>query len=137
VRIYGEIPQNVNALFEIQNDVDMESIGILKFAGNKEAVIRTSFLQRRLQTILLCGEKRCIFLPEAFIPTGKKTYVIVNTERMKKVEEVDGADQYILLIKQFRECMLGRHDLSAFHKMYLRNARTIDKFLALKGENAT
>lgn len=130
-QIYNQKPQDVDALFKVENEVDVEFLGILKFSNNKEAIIRTSFLQERRQTLLLYGEKGNILLPNAFIPTGDKVFLVIKTQTDSWIEEIENVDQYGLLAQLFRKLILSKQSMNIFYERYLRNMWTIEKFLKI------
>jgi predicted dehydrogenase len=128
-QIYDEEPQDIDTIVKMKNEVDLEFLGILKFSDGKEALIRTSFLQDRRQTLLLSGEKGCIFLPTAFVPTNGKIYLLIQKEADGLVEEVENSDQYSLLVQEFRKNVLLNQGMDVFYRRYLRNVRTIGRLL--------
>jgi len=128
-QIYDEEPQVVDAISKLENEVDLEFLGILKFSEGKEAIIRTSFLLDRRQILLLSGEKGNIFLPTAFVPTNAKIYLLIQTRTNSWVEEIENRDQYCLLVQEFRKNVLSKQNVDTFYRRYLRNMRTIERLL--------
>ena len=131
-QIFDQELQTINAVFDMENKVDMEFLGLLKFEGNAEAIIRTSFKQERRQTLTISGEKGSIFLPDAFIPADDKTYIFIKTPKGAEIKEIENVNQYLLLVKEFTTQMLERKDLSMLYKRYLRNAHTLGRLLTLQ-----
>ncbi|ODS40126.1 MAG: hypothetical protein A7315_09520 [Candidatus Altiarchaeales archaeon WOR_SM1_79] len=136
-QIYNQKPQNLDALFKIENEVDVEFLGLIKFSDNKEAIIRTSFLQDRKQTLLLYGEKGNIFLPNAFIPTDDKAFLLIKTQTNSWIEEIENVDvdQYGLLVQLFRKLILSKQNMGVFYERYLRNIWTMEDFFKIIRDN--
>lgn len=129
--VYNQEPQEIDALFKIENGVDIEFLGILKFGEKQEAIIRTSFFHEPQQFLLVSGEKGSVFLPNAFIPTNDKSYLLVKTQTNTWIEEIENVDQYSLLVQLFRKIILSKQDMNDFYKRYLRNISTIERFLKI------
>jgi xylose dehydrogenase (NAD/NADP) len=129
-RIYDQAPQSVDASFSVKNGIDLEFLGFLKFDDNNDAMIRTSFLQWRRQTLLVSGEEGLIFLPSAFVPMDDKVSLFVKTKTRSRVEELKNVDQYALLIQKFRTLILTGQNMDSSYKRSLRNAGTLDRLLA-------
>jgi len=120
-----------NVGFKIKNGVDVEFVGILKFGEKQEAIIRTSFLHERQQTLLVSGEKGNVFLPSAFVPGDDKIDLLIKTQTNSWIEEIKNVDQYSLLVQLFRKLILSKQSMDAFYERYLRNISTIERFLKI------
>ena len=131
-RIYDQNIQSIEAVFNIENKIDMEFLGILKFHDNAEAIIRTSFLQERQQTLLVSGEKGNIFLPGAFIPSGDKAYLFITTLEGVEIKEIQNIDQYSLLVMEFREKIFSKKNMNVLNGRYLKNTEILEKLLKLQ-----
>lgn len=131
-RIYEQNPLDMKAIFNMDNKIDMEFLGLLKFPGNKEATIRTSFRQERQQTLLVCGEKGNIFLSEAFIPAGNNSYLFIKSPGGVEIEEIQNVDQYGLLVREFREQVLSKKSPGIHCERYVKNARILESLLKLQ-----
>lgn len=131
-RLFKGNVRDFNAVFDMNNKVDMEFLGLLRFQDNAEAIIRTSFKQERQQTLLVSGEKGNIFLPDAFIPSGKTAYVIVSRPGGVEIEEIQNKDQFNLLVEEFREHILLKTDMSLHYERYLRNTKMLENLLRLQ-----
>ncbi len=129
--LYEGEPDFVDAVARIENGVDVEFLGLLRFSEGREATIRTSFLQDRRQTVVLSGEKGHVMLPHAFVWPDREAYLAVNGETYHRIETIEPTDHYALLIEEFRRTVLSREDMSASHHRYLRNARTIERIRRL------
>ena len=129
-RVYKQDTRYLDAVFDMENKIDMEFLGLLRFQTNTEAVIRTSFRQEREQILLVSGEKGNIFLPDAFIPSGEKTYLFINGPGGGEVEEIQNVDQYGLLVREFGEQIRSKEKMRC--DSYLRNMKILENLLKLQ-----
>ncbi len=139
-QIYNQTPKYIDAIFDMENNVDMEFLGLLRFSENAEAIIRTSFRQERRQTLLLSGNKGNIFVPDAFIPSEDKTHLFVKNREGVEVKEIPNADQYHLLVQEFAKKVMHRGNVDMIYERYQRNTYVLEKFLRLReggGSNGT
>lgn len=131
-RVYKQDILDLNAVFDMENKIDMEFLGLLGFKDNYEAIIRTSFRRERQQILLVSGEKGNIFLPDAFIPSGDNAYLVVTRQEGVEIETFQKVDQYGLLVREFREQFFSKENMSMRYERYLRNMGTLEKVLRLR-----
>ncbi|MEM7798479.1 MAG: Gfo/Idh/MocA family oxidoreductase [Chloroflexota bacterium] len=107
----GQEPESIAAAAEIgESGVDINFVGVLKFAGGALAVVESGFLSHLQQTYAIMGDKGAIELPhDAFVPWEKDA---VFTFRQNNAEEGErimtaGADEYQLMVEYFADVVLG------------------------------
>lgn len=131
-RVYKQDILDLDAVYDMENKIDMEFLGLLGFENNAEAVIRTSFKRERQQTLLVSGEKGSIYLPDAFIPSGKNAYLVITRPEGVEIEKIQNVDQYGLLVGEFREQFFSKENMSKRYDGYLRNMGTLENVLRLR-----
>lgn len=131
-RVCKSDTRGLDAVFDMENKIDMEFLGVLGFQNNTEAIIRTSFRRERQQTLLVSGEKGNIFLPDAFIPGGDKASMVIARPGGVEIETIQNVDQYGLLVREFREQIHSKENTETRYDGYLRNMDTLERFLRLQ-----
>lgn len=134
-RIFDQDVNITSAEFRKENDIDTEFTGIFKMNTGIEILIRSSFIQNRQQTITINGDKGSIFLPQAFIPSDKYSFVFVKKNNSSFIETIENLDQYSLLVKNFKENFHLKKNLDLVYNNYIKNSHILNTLLNIRENN--
>ena len=96
--LFGAEPVEVSALQRVdpQFDVDTAFAGVLRFPGDRLAVIDGSFDVSGTQLYEVAGAKGILQVDRAYLPGPGPTQVVVAAGGKREVIDVEGVDQYAL-----------------------------------------
>lgn len=95
--------------------IDLTTVGMLRFPGDRIAVVESSFVTALQQTYTLAGTAAAIeVLHNAFVPgeDAARFRRRAATEAEGTVETIPGTDQYRHMVEHFAGAVLGRHALA-------------------------
>jgi D-xylose 1-dehydrogenase (NADP+, D-xylono-1,5-lactone-forming) len=128
--LLGSEPAAVSAMAEYgESGVDINFVGILRFAGGALAVIESSFTAALQQTFSVIGEAGAIELPhDAFIPWEKDAAFSMRSadEEQGQTVTLPGADEYRLMIEHFADAVQGSAKLAYSPEESVNQMRVLD-----------
>lgn len=126
----GDEPVEVQASVTYgPSGIDLTTIGILRFPGERLAVIEASFDMALQQTFSIAGSKGVIELPHnAFVPGQRRASFTTRglDDEKGQVQKVRGADEYQLMVEHFSGAALGEHELAFPPEDSILNMRALD-----------
>jgi xylose dehydrogenase (NAD/NADP) len=128
--LFGAEPEAAQTSAEVgPTGVDLTFAGLLRFPGDRLAVVEASFKTAMQQTYTVVGTEGAIDLPhDAFVPGVKKvTFRLRGVDDGKgKTETVHGADEYQLMVEHFADAVLTQGTLDFPPEEAVANARVLD-----------
>ncbi len=109
--------------------VDLHLVGTLGFSGGQLATVEASFVTSLQQTYAVVGTRGTIELPHnAFVPWEKDAAYTLRAqdEETGQEHQVQGADEYQLMVEHFADAVLNRADLSYTPDDSIANMRVLD-----------
>lgn len=109
--------------------VDVHLIGTLRFPDDAMASLEVSFISALQQTYTIVGHGGAIDLPhDAYIPWEKDTVFAFrrHDEETGEEHQVDGADEYQLMVEHFADAVLGKTLLRFLPDDSISNMKAVD-----------
>ncbi len=109
--------------------VDVQIVGLLRFANGALATLEAGFISALQQTYTVTGDQAVIELPhDAFIPWLKDAVFTFRhkTDEVGKVETTPGVDEYQLMVEHFADAVMGKKPLDFSPQDSVRNMRVLD-----------
>lgn len=128
--VFGAEPERVlaSSLYG-HTGVDLTTVGLLRFPGDRLAVVEASFDAALQQTYTIVGTDGAIELPhDAFVPWENETTFILrgsDDEEGRRIATV-GVDEYRLMVEHFAEAALGHTALAYSPQESVANMRVLD-----------
>jgi predicted dehydrogenase len=126
----GAEPEQVVAVTKLApGGVDLTTVGIMRFPGQRMAVVEASFDMALQQTYTIVGTEGAIELPhDAFVPTGDVAVLERRDQASEKgtVESFQGVDQYKLMVEYFANAVLGQQELVSDLEDSVANMQALD-----------
>lgn len=92
--------------YDETRDVDISTLAILQFPGNRFTSFTCSMLQQRSQQYEVIGTEGTISVPTAFVPGRQAPLVQLRTRDCMTERIIRSVDQYKLQIEHFSRCIL-------------------------------
>jgi predicted dehydrogenase len=126
----GAEPEQVAAVTQLApSGVDLTTVGILRFPGQRMAVVEASFDMALQQTYTIVGTEGAIELPhDAFVPMGESAVLEWRDQAAEQgtVESFPAVDQYQLMVEHFANAVLGQQSLGFDLQDSVANMQTLD-----------
>ena len=94
-----------------RSGVDAELTGTLRFASGVLAHFDCALSMDRRELVEVAGTDASVTLDSAFVGGRERVTYIERRERIETVHEMDGADQYQLMVEHFADCVLHQRPL--------------------------
>ena len=112
-----------------QREVDIHTVGLLRFPGNVLATVEASFITALQQTYTVIGTEGAIELPhDAFVPWEKDAVFTVRDRDEERGREhtTPGVDGYRLMVEHFADAIQKGTRLAFSPDESIRNMQVLD-----------